>query len=63
MSAQRFSQREKVSVRSYAHINLVTVSYLFDGAIMHRDSSGNELAIESGDTNLVAVKGIETRMR
>ena len=46
-------------MRPHPHINLATVSYLFDGAIMHRDSLGNELAIVPGDINLmVAGKGI-----
>jgi redox-sensitive bicupin YhaK (pirin superfamily) len=54
-----FPPGEGIDVRPHPHINLATVSYLFDGAIMHRDSLGNELAIVSGDINLmVAGKGI-----
>lgn len=54
-----FPPGEGIDVRPHPHINLATVSYLFDGAIMHRDSLGNELAIVPGDINLmVAGKGI-----
>tara|TARA_B100001059_G_scaffold222813_1_gene247147 strand:+ start:2035 stop:2445 length:411 start_codon:yes stop_codon:yes gene_type:complete len=48
-----------IDVRPHPHSNLATVSYLFDGAIMHRDSLDNEIAIVPGDINLmVAEKGI-----
>ena len=54
-----FPPGEGMDVRPHPHINLATVSYLFNGAIMHRDSLGNELAIVPGDINLmVAGKGI-----
>ena len=32
-------------VRPHPHIGLSTVTYLFDGEIMHRDSVGSEMAI------------------
>lgn len=48
-----------VNVRPHPHINLATVTYLFDGEILHRDSLGNKQAIRPGDLNLmVAGKGI-----
>ena len=48
-----------IDVRPHPHINLATVTYLFEGAIMHRDSLGNALEIKPGDINLmVAGKGI-----
>ena len=54
-----FPPGEGIDVRPHPHINLATVSYLFDGSIMHRDSLGNELPIVPGDINLmVAGKGI-----
>jgi redox-sensitive bicupin YhaK (pirin superfamily) len=54
-----FPPGEGIDVKPHPYINLATVSYLFDGAVMHRDSLGNELAIVPGDINLmVAGKGI-----
>ncbi|MCT8001215.1 pirin family protein [Sphingomonas sanguinis] len=42
-----------VDVRPHPHINLATVTYLFDGAIGHRDSLGSDLVIEPGAVNLM----------
>ncbi|WER46352.1 pirin family protein [Cupriavidus sp. WKF15] len=38
-------------VRPHPHIGLATVTYLFDGEIMHRDSLGSEQVIRPGDVN------------
>lgn len=38
-------------VRPHPHIGLATVTYLFDGAMMHRDSLGNAQRIEPGAIN------------
>jgi redox-sensitive bicupin YhaK (pirin superfamily) len=40
-----------VDVRPHPHIGLSTVTYLFDGEIMHRDSVGSEQAIMPGEVN------------
>jgi redox-sensitive bicupin YhaK (pirin superfamily) len=46
-------------VRPHPHIGLATVTYLFDGEIMHRDSVGSEQAIRRGDVNwMTAGRGI-----
>jgi redox-sensitive bicupin YhaK (pirin superfamily) len=46
-------------VRPHPHIGLSTVTYLFDGEIMHRDSVGSEQAITPGEVNwMTAGKGI-----
>jgi redox-sensitive bicupin YhaK (pirin superfamily) len=46
-------------VRSHPHINLATVTYLFAGAIDHRDSLGTSQTIEPGAVNLMtAGRGI-----
>ncbi len=46
-------------VRPHPHIGLATVTYLFDGEIMHRDSVGSEQAIRPGEVNwMVAGRGI-----
>lgn len=46
-------------VRPHPHIGLATVSYLFEGAIMHRDSLGSVQQIEPGAINwMTAGRGI-----
>ena len=48
-----------IDVRPHPHINLATVTYLFAGAIDHRDSLGTFATIEPGAVNLMtAGKGI-----
>jgi len=48
-----------MNVRPHPHINLATVTYLFDGEILHRDSLGSYQTIVPGDINLmVAGSGI-----
>jgi len=42
-----------IDVRPHPHINLSTVTYLFDGAIDHRDSLGTFATIEPGAVNLM----------
>jgi redox-sensitive bicupin YhaK (pirin superfamily) len=50
---------EGMDVRPHPHINLATVTYLFEGAIHHRDSIGSSKVIEPGAINLMtAGKGI-----
>jgi redox-sensitive bicupin YhaK (pirin superfamily) len=48
-----------VDVRPHPHIGLATVTYLFAGEIMHRDSVGSEAAIHPGEVNwMTAGRGI-----
>lgn len=48
-----------MSVRPHPHINLATVTWLFDGAIDHRDSIGSHATIRPGQVNLMtAGRGI-----
>ncbi|HLI98651.1 MAG TPA: pirin family protein [Bradyrhizobium sp.] len=55
----QFISGKGMDVRPHPHIGLATVSYLFDGSIMHRDSEGNVLEIEPGAMNLMtAGRGI-----
>jgi redox-sensitive bicupin YhaK (pirin superfamily) len=50
---------EKFDVRPHPHIGLATVTYLYQGTIVHRDSVGNEQSISPGDVNwMTAGKGI-----
>lgn len=54
-----FGPGEGSNVRPHPHINLATVTYLFEGHIHHRDSLGSDEVISPGDINLmVAGSGI-----
>ncbi|WP_348733867.1 pirin family protein [Rheinheimera texasensis] len=54
-----FSAGSGIKVRPHPHINLATVTYLFEGEILHRDSLGSLQPIRPGDINLmVAGRGI-----
>ena len=44
----RLPAGQGMDVRPHPHINLATVTYLFDGAIEHRDSIGSHAVIEPG---------------
>lgn len=49
----------KVDVRPHPHIGLATLTYLFDGEIMHRDSLATVQAIRPGEVNwMTAGRGI-----
>ena len=59
MGPAEFHLGEGLDVRPHPHIGLSTVTYLFDGEIMHRDSLGTALAIKPGAVNLMtAGRGI-----
>jgi redox-sensitive bicupin YhaK (pirin superfamily) len=48
-----------MDVRPHPHIGLSTVTYLFEGEIMHRDSVGSEQAIRPAEVNwMTAGRGI-----
>ena len=54
-----FRSGNGLDVRPHPHIGLATVTYLFDGEIMHRDSLGTALAIRPGEINwMTAGRGI-----
>src|SRR4051794_4894873 len=59
MGPAQFLARHGLDVRPHPHIGLATVTYLFDGRVMHRDSEGNALEITPGAMNLMtAGRGI-----
>lgn len=59
MGPAEFEAGTGISVRPHPHINLATVTYLFEGEILHRDSLGSYQPIVPGDINLmVAGRGI-----
>jgi redox-sensitive bicupin YhaK (pirin superfamily) len=50
---------EGLDVRPHPHIGLATVTYLFEGEILHRDSVGSVQPIRPGDVNwMTAGRGI-----
>ncbi|MBX9816131.1 MAG: hypothetical protein A4S12_13450 [Proteobacteria bacterium SG_bin5] len=53
MGPAHLPQGEGIDVRPHPHINLATVTYLFAGAIEHRDSIGSHAVIEPGAVNLM----------
>lgn len=51
MGPVRFNPGQAIDVRPHPHIGLATVTYLFEGALMHRDSLGFVQRITPGDVN------------
>lgn len=59
MGPADFAPRHGIDVRPHPHIGLATVTYLFDGEILHRDSLGSAQAIRPGEVNwMTAGRGI-----
>lgn len=59
MGPAEFPADRGINVRPHPHINLATVTYLFDGRIRHRDSLGSDMIIEPGAINwMVAGSGV-----
>jgi len=59
MGPADFPAGQGIDVRPHPHVNLATVTYLFEGDILHRDSLGSLQTIHPGDINLmVAGRGI-----
>jgi redox-sensitive bicupin YhaK (pirin superfamily) len=57
MGPMQFLAGRGMDVRPHPHIGLATVTYLFDGRIMHRDSEGNIQEIMPGAMNLMTAGG------
>lgn len=53
MGPASFPPGEGVDVPPHPHINLATVTYLFEGEIVHRDSLGSVQTIAPGAVNLM----------
>ncbi len=55
----RVAPEDRHDVRPHPHIGLATVTYLYDGAMVHRDSTGAVQRIEPGAVNwMTAGRGI-----
>lgn len=51
MGPAAFDPGKGMDVRPHPHIGLATVTWLFEGAILHRDSLGSRQVIRPGDVN------------
>jgi len=59
MGPAQFGPGEGINVRPHPHIGIATVTYLFEGEMLHRDSLGSVQVIRPGDINLmIAGRGI-----
>lgn len=59
MGPAKMSERDNMDVLPHPHIGLSTLTYLFEGSIMHRDSLGTEIEIKPNQVNwMTAGKGI-----
>jgi len=59
MGPAQFGPGEGMDVRPHPHIGLATITFLFEGSIMHRDSVGSVQEIRPGDVNwMTAGRGI-----
>lgn len=59
MGPVKLNEREQMDIRPHPHIGLSTLTFLFEGSIMHRDTLGNAVEIQPGAVNwMTAGKGI-----
>jgi len=59
MGPAYLKENENLDIPPHPHIGLSTLTYLFEGSIMHRDSLGTEIEIKPGAVNwMTAGKGI-----
>jgi len=59
MGPAQLKEYQNLDVPPHPHIGLSTLTYLFEGAIMHRDSLGSEIEIQPGAVNwMTAGKGV-----
>src|SRR5690554_271925 len=59
MGPVKMNERENFDVLPHPHIGLSTLTFLFEGSIMHRDTLGTEIEIKPGAVNwMTAGKGI-----
>lgn len=59
MGPADFAPGQGIDVRPHPHINLATLTWLFEGGLRHRDSLGNDMVIRPGAVNwMTAGRGI-----
>ena len=59
MGPVKLNERQNFDVLPHPHIGLSTLTFLFEGSIMHRDTLGNNVEVKPGAVNwMTAGKGI-----
>lgn len=59
MGPVKMNERENFDVMPHPHIGLSTLTFLFEGNMMHRDSIGTQMEIKPGEVNwMTAGKGV-----
>lgn len=59
MGPAKMSDQQNIDIGPHPHIGLSTLTYLFEGSMMHRDSLGTAVEIQPGAVNwMTAGKGI-----
>lgn len=59
MGPAKLSNHQNLDIGPHPHIGLSTLTYLFEGAMMHRDSLGSEVEIQPGAVNwMTSGKGV-----
>ncbi|GGG82377.1 hypothetical protein GCM10007415_14030 [Parapedobacter pyrenivorans] len=59
MGPAKLSDTQNIDVPPHPHIGLSTLTYLFEGSMMHRDSLGTEVEIQPGAVNwMTAGRGV-----
>ena len=59
MGPAKMNDHQNMDIGQHPHIGLSTLTYLFDGNIMHRDALGTEVEIQPGAVNwMTAGKGL-----
>lgn len=59
MGPKQLSASENMDIPPHPHIGLSTLTYLFDGAMLHRDGLGTAIEINPGEVNwMTAGKGL-----
>jgi len=59
MGPVKLNERDNFDILPHPHIGLSTLTFLFEGSIMHRDTLGTEIEIQPGAVNwMTAGKGI-----
>ncbi len=51
MGPVKMQERQNFDIMPHPHIGLSTLTFLFEGSIMHRDSIGTSIAIQAGAVN------------
>lgn len=59
MGPVKMNERQNIDIGPHPHIGLSTLTFLFEGSIMHRDTLGSEMEVKPGEVNwMTAGKGI-----